>query len=112
AFCAESHVGRYGWALASCIWLTACSVQLPGREPAALSVEAMSADQLVQTDFNRTLTLAMRDNLVSIVGLLDKLYKRNPREWRRAGHKSHDDAVAAVRRLIETQRPPRGLEGL
>src|SRR3546814_7123216 len=47
--------------------------------------EDMSMDQLAQTDFNRTVTLEIRDNLASLYTLLDKLYRRNPREWRKAG---------------------------
>jgi len=74
--------------------------------------EAMSADQLAQTDFNRTLTVAMRDNLASLNTLLDKLYRRNPREWRKTGAAGHEAAVEAVRRAIDSRRPPPGLEGL
>ena len=40
--------------------------------------ESMSADQFGQTDFNRTVTLEVRDNLASLYVLLDKLYRRNP----------------------------------
>ncbi|GAA4330327.1 lipoprotein [Pigmentiphaga soli] len=73
--------------------------------------EPMSGDQLIQTDFNRTVTLAMRDNLASLYTLLDKLYRRNPNEWRKAGHASREAAVADVRALIEARRPPKGLAG-
>lgn len=72
----------------------------------------MSADQIVQTDFNRTVTLAMRDNLASLYNLLDKLYRRNPREWRKSGVPDQATAVARVRGLVEQRRPPAGLSGL
>ena len=81
----------------------------PDEEP---GTETMSADQMVQTDFNRTLTIAMRDNLSSIALLLDKLYRRNPREWRKTGKTSHEEAVAAVRALVMTRTPPRDIAGL
>ncbi|WP_407922753.1 hypothetical protein [Bordetella ansorpii] len=74
--------------------------------------EGMSADQLMQTDFNRTVTLAMRDNLSSLYTLLDKLYRRNPREWRKAGQADQAAAIARVRGMIEQRRPPPGLAGL
>ena len=78
----------------------------------APGTEDMSVDQLAQTDFNRTVTIAMRDNLASLGSLLDKLYKRNPREWRERGIGSHDEAVAAVRAAIQSRTPPGDLTGL
>ena len=74
--------------------------------------EAMSADQLGQTDFNRTLTVAMRDNLASLSRLLDKLYRRNPKEWRKSGLAGIDAAKRRVEDAIEAARPPAGLGGL
>jgi len=105
-------------ALALLALLAGCAAGRPADAGAAGAgkgtprTEAMSADQMGQTDFNRTLTVAMRDNLDSMNDLLDKLYRRNPREWRKAGMASHDAAVQAVRRAIEERAPPRGLEGL
>jgi len=72
----------------------------------------MSFDQLAQTDFNRTVTLEIRDNLDSLYSLLDKLYSRNPREWKKARLASKDEAVARVKRMIETRTPPADLRGL
>ncbi len=74
--------------------------------------ESMSADQLVQTDFNRTVTLEVRDNLASLYSLLDKLYRRNPREWRKTGAPDHATAVARARHAIEVRIPPADLSGL
>jgi hypothetical protein len=74
--------------------------------------ESMSADQLTQTDFNRTVTLAMRDNLASLYTLLDKLYRRNPREWRKSGLPDQASAVARVKNMIEQRAAPSGLLGL
>lgn len=74
--------------------------------------ESMSSDQMAQTDFNRTLTIAMRDNLASLMSLMDKLYKRNPREWRKSGRASQDEAIAAVRRAIDSRSPPADVAGL
>ena len=74
--------------------------------------EAMSADQLGQTDFNRTVTVAMRDNLDSLSNLLDKLYRRNPKEWRKGGATDIEAAKRRVEQAIEEGRPPAGLGGL
>ncbi|MCD0501498.1 hypothetical protein [Bordetella petrii] len=74
--------------------------------------EDMSMDQFAQTDFNRTVTLEIRDNLASLYVLLDKLYRRNPREWRKAGVADQPAAVARVRAMVESRKPPPGLQGL
>lgn len=100
--------------LLTCLLAGGCAMdsplpRVPGQDP---GTEDMSADQLMQTDFNRTLTIAMRDNLASIALLLDKLYKRNPREWRKSGHSSHAQAVAAVRAMIGQRTPPHDIVGL
>lgn len=97
------------------IWLSGCIV--PQATPSTARAtgpkgESMSADQFAQTDFNRTVTIEIRDNLNSLYSLLDKLYRRNPREWRKTGVTSQEDAVARVKRLIETRRSPPGLAGL
>ncbi|AZY50004.1 hypothetical protein C0J09_13360 [Bordetella avium] len=102
-----------GWLLLAAMLmavLTGCmSAPAAGGGP---NSEAMSADQLAQTDFNRTTTLAMRDNFNSLYLLLDKLYRRNPREWRKSGVADQATAVAYVKRLIEERRAPAGLAGL
>ncbi len=74
--------------------------------------EAMSWDQLAQTDFNRTVTIAMRDNLETIYRLREKLYKRNPIQWQRGGFHSLEEAVAASQYAIEHAVPPAQLHGL
>jgi hypothetical protein len=54
-----------------------------------------SAGELWQSDSNRMATLAMRDNLESLWRLADKLYQRNPGEWK----KTADSRSAAVEKL-------------
>ncbi|CAM3883753.1 hypothetical protein [Bordetella tumulicola] len=101
-----------GWivASASLLWGTGCTFGQP--EAVGPRSEDMSMDQFAQTDFNRTVTLEIRDNLSSLYSLLDKLYRRNPREWRKAGVADQQAAVARVRKMIETRTPPPGLSGL
>ncbi|MBV7481790.1 hypothetical protein KW845_02440 [Bordetella sp. BOR01] len=99
-------------AMAGCV--LALSAGCMSSQPAAVGPrsEDMSMDQLAQTDFNRTVTLEIRDNLNSLYTLLDKLYRRNPREWRKAGMPDQPTAVVRVRTMIETRTPPPGLHGL
>jgi hypothetical protein len=47
--------------------------------------DGFSSGQMLQNDANRAANLAMRDNLESLSLLLDKLYRRNPREWKKTG---------------------------
>lgn len=91
--------------------LAACTMGA-GRDGKGPRGETMSMDQLAQTDFNRTVTMEVRDNLTSLHTLLDKLYRRNPKEWRKAGVSDHDAAVLRVKQSIDKRSPPVGLEGL
>jgi len=72
----------------------------------------MSASQFGQTDFNRTVSVAMRDNLDALYALAEKLYRRNPTQWRLSGAASVEDAVARVRRDVLAGAPPVGLNNL
>jgi hypothetical protein len=96
--------------------LGGCSSPIPQAVPGQVNrgprTEPMSADQLGQTDFNRTVTLEMRDNLNSLYLLLDKLYQRNPREWHKSGMPDRKAAVDRVRHEIENRMPPADLVSL
>lgn len=74
--------------------------------------ESMTLDQMAQTDFNRTVTVAMRDNLDSLSRLQEKLYKRNPQEWRKTGAVDLNAAVQQGRLAITEGRLPEELRGL
>ena len=52
--------------------------------------------EVLQTDVDRMATLAMRNNLNSLYRLMNKLYQRNPREWRKS---VFPDAAAAERAI-------------
>lgn len=93
------------------IMLTSC-VNVPADGSSGPRNEAMSFDQFLQTDFNRTVTIAMRDNLDSLYRLQEKLYRRNPNQWRDAGHASLEAALAHGRDGIATAHPPGDLHGL
>lgn len=72
--------------------------------------EGFSAGQMLQNDANRAANLAMRGNLGSLSLLLDKLYKRNPREWKKTGAASREAAHKAVMDAILEQKPLAGLD--
>lgn len=93
------------------IGLAGCAGSGPagGKRP---NNEAMSFDQFAQTDFNRTVTIAMRDNLDSLGRLLEKLYRRNPSEWRKTGAPDLATAVRQGKKAIAVGRPPPDLQGL
>ncbi len=61
----------------------------------------MSSTELAQSDSNRMATLGMRDNLASLMLLADKLYRRNPAEWRKA-NSSREAALTKLKTAIDT----------
>jgi hypothetical protein len=101
-----------GLMVAACIALTACAPLAPSSTDQRPANEAMSFDQMAQTDFNRTVTIAMRDNLESLDRLLEKLYRRNPAEWRKTGAVDLAAAVEQGRRAIRNGRAPAQLGNL
>jgi hypothetical protein len=70
----------------------------------------LTTGQTVQSDPNRMANLEIRDNLDALYLLMDKLYKRNPSEWKKSGVKSREDVEAQVRRAIDTHKPLPGLD--
>lgn len=100
--------------------LAACSTATPkvGSGPQG---EAMSMDQIAQTDFNRTVTMAMRDNLNSLYKIQEKLYKRNPNQLKKNFALNNEDLsreelikkiTDANIKAIENATPPSGLTSL
>ena len=74
-------------------------------------VAPLTGGELGQSDANRMATLAMRDNLDSLYRLLDKLYRRNPAEWRKTASVDRDAAIQRVRSAIEARTPWPELQG-
>ena len=69
-----------------------------------------SGKEIAQSDTNRIATIAMRDNLDSLYLLMDKLYRRNPAEWKKTAA-SREDAVKRVRTAIEQRQAWPELQG-
>lgn len=86
--------------------LTACSSPPVHKD---IDGEGFAAGQMLQNDANRAANLAMRDNLQSLSLLLDKLYKRNPRQWKKTGAASREAAHKLVMDAIVDQQPLPGL---
>ena len=69
----------------------------------------LSLAHVAQSDVNRMASLAMRDNLQSLLRIADKLYQRNPAEWQKTSAISREDALAQIKTAIDTQTPWPGL---
>ena len=74
-------------------------------------VAPIGPSEVVQSDVNRMATLGMRDNLDSLLRIADKLYKRNPTEWRKTGVTSREAALEKLRLAIERPAPWPELQG-
>lgn len=93
---------RFTLPLLAGLLLTACSSE-PIKKP--VKSEDFNSAELGQTASNRMANLAMRDNLASLQTLLDKLYRRNPAQWRKGGHDSRETAVRQIMQAIRLNQP-------
>lgn len=60
--------------------------------------------ELLQSDSNRMATLAMKENLESLFLIMDKLYRRNPAEWKKTAS-SREAAMTYVRIAVMERQP-------
>ncbi|RZJ16096.1 MAG: hypothetical protein EOO54_17730 [Haliea sp.] len=92
--------------------LVGCAMAPPASTHRGEAAGASAGPQeIAQSDVNRMATLAMKDNLDSLYRLMDKLYRRNPAEWRKTTPAGRDAAMAQVRRAIESRNPWPELQG-
>ncbi|MBC9249557.1 hypothetical protein A9179_04610 [Pseudomonas alcaligenes] len=61
--------------------------------------------EFFQTHTDRIATIGMRNNLNALYRLMDKLYLRNPREWRKSGQPDRQAAERQVQMAIEQSLP-------
>lgn len=88
--------------------LSACStVSAPHGEVKGASA---SSKELGQSDTNRVASLAMQANLDSLFLLMDKLYRRNPAEWKKSGA-SREEVIRRVREAVENRQDWEPLHG-
>ncbi|MDR3428358.1 hypothetical protein [Silvimonas sp.] len=71
--------------------------------------DSFHSNELAQSGPNRAANLAMRDNLDSLALLLQKLYKRNPAEWKKTGAPDLQTAQGNVIDAIRNGTPLPGL---
>jgi len=89
------------FALALCAFLFACT-STPTFPPAAPSTgkrrppteQEFRASDLAKGDIDVAAEVHLRECLASSRLLMEKLYRRNPREWRKGSHSSADEAMA------------------
>lgn len=98
------------------IWLSVLFISACASAPPAPTARgeaqgaAMSSSEIAQSDINRMATLVMRDNIDSLMRLADKLYRRNPAEWRKAGA-TREIVLEKLRTTIAAQMPWPDLQG-
>lgn len=90
--------------------LAGCSAPAPTTRGEVRGADAASGE-LAQSDVNRMATLAMRENLQGLYLLMDKLYRRNPAEWRKGAAASREQAAAQVRDAIAQRQSWAPLQG-
>ena len=67
--------------------------------------------EIVQSDSNRMATLAMQENLEGLLRLADKLYRRNPAEWRKGAATGREQALEQLRTAVLQRQPWAPLQG-
>lgn len=72
---------------------------------------SVKAGEFFQTHTDRMATIGMRNNLNTLYRLMDKLYRRNPREWQKTGVPTIEQAEQRVQQAIEQKKPLAELGG-
>ena len=86
--------------LALLIFLALAGCSSPGTAPSAARERGFDPRQLIKTDLNRVAEAHQHHIFASLRRLAGKLYKRNPREWRKSDAPS---AEAAISRIFDEQ---------
>ncbi|PJI99658.1 hypothetical protein CLU85_4512 [Acidovorax sp. 69] len=93
-----------------CTVLAGCAGHAPTPRGEVKGASA-SPGELAQSDTNRMASLAMQENLEGLFRLMDKLYRRNPAEWRKGGVASREQAIDQVRVAVIQRQPWAPLQG-
>ncbi len=80
---------------ASMLFFTACASnpQRPGKGP---NPPEFKVDSLAKTEVDQVAELHVQEALAHLRTLAEKLYRRNPREWRKSGNESLEQAMARI----------------
>jgi len=89
--------------LAGALMCLAACTQQQGRDMVEQLREG-KPDELFQTSVDRMASLAMRDNLQSLYLLMNKLYLRNPNQWKLSGYLDATTAARQIRIAIEQRQ--------
>jgi hypothetical protein len=93
-----------------CLSLAGCASTAPTPRGEVKGADAAPAE-LAQSDANRIATLAMQENLEGLLRIADKLYRRNPAEWRKSGAATREQALEQLRTAILQRRAWVPLQG-
>ncbi len=88
-----SKPSRLATLFCACLWLAACASSPDADGPKR---RAFSLDTVAKTDVDIVTETHLQAIFAELRTLMRKLYRRNPREWRGAGHASLEAAVAQV----------------
>jgi len=100
---------------AAALWVAAallgagCASDAPAKR-GEVQGEPYSKGEWLQSDGNRVTQVAMRANEASLILLADKLYRRNPREWRKTAT-TREAALAQVAAAVRESAPWPPLNG-
>ena len=87
---------HYYTAILLLIALSGCTSQQILRKDGVSSARPFSASNLAKSDADMMAELNQRESIRSLRLLSEKLYRRNPREFRKSGHDSAATASAAI----------------
>ena len=84
------------------VLLSACSTQI-GKD--GRSTTTVDGRYLLKTEIDRVADTTRRDVVDGLLRIADKLYRRNPREWKQAGQPSREAAVQRLRQRMAVEWP-------
>jgi hypothetical protein len=82
--------------LLATLFVAACSSPPIERRDGSRSARSFSVRDLAKSDVDTVVEIHQQEILASLRTLTLKLYRRNPAEWRKAGHASAEAATAAL----------------
>ena len=88
--------------LLAVVLLSACSTQI-GKD--GRSTTTVDGRYLLKTEIDRVADTTRRDVVDGLLRIADKLYQRNPREWKQAGQPSREAAVQRLRQRMAVEWP-------
>jgi hypothetical protein len=110
-FCVRIRANAAVALLGACAALSAvgCANDAP-TDHGQVQGQPYAKGEWLQSDGNRITQIAMRANEASLLLLADKLYRRNPKEWRKTAS-TRDAALAQIAAIVRGSQPWSGLNG-